>query len=136
MTPAVVYDTGMLISLSRRGAAALAHHTRISRSTVPVVPGPVVAQVWRSGPAVQFGLSRYLQDCMVATDYDLQDYKRIGIMLGMVTLPPKKRPDVVDALVVLTAARYGRAAVLTSDPDDVAAYAATLPKAAIMIQPL
>lgn len=136
MTPAIVYDTGMLIALSRRDSSALAHHGRIMRSTMPVIPGPVIAQVWRSGAAVQFGLSRYLQDCAVVTDYDLQDYKRVGIMLGAAVLPPKKRPDVVDALVVLTAARLGRAAVLTSDPDDLTAYAATLPKASILVQPV
>lgn len=45
-------------------------------------------------------------------------------MLGAVALPPKQRPDVIDALVVLTAAGHGRAVVLTSDPEDIAAYAA------------
>ncbi|MFI6449285.1 hypothetical protein [Kitasatospora sp. NPDC050543] len=48
-------------------------------------------------------------------------------------LPPRKRPDVIDALVVLTAAGHGRAVVLTSDPEDIAACAATLPKAEIVV---
>lgn len=133
MTPAVVYDTGMLIGLANRDPLALQHHARVLRSTVPLVPGPVVAQVWRAGAAVQFGLNRYLRDCRIVTEYDLTDYKRIGIMLGNVALPPKKRPDVVDALVVLTAAGHGKAVVISSDPEDIAAYATTLPKAEISI---
>lgn len=92
--------------------------------------------MWRAGAAAQFGLNRFLRDCDVKTDYSLLDYKRIGIMLGTVALPGKKRPNVVDALAVPTAAGYGRAAILTSDPDDIAAYAATLPKAEIRIVPL
>ncbi|KQV24090.1 MULTISPECIES: hypothetical protein [unclassified Kitasatospora] len=126
-----MYDTGMLIGLANRDPLALQHHARILRGVIPLVPGPVVAQVWRAGAAVQFGLNRHLQDCQVITEYSLLDYKRIGIMLGTVTLPPKKRPDVVDALVVLTAAGRGRAAIVTSDGNDISAYAATLPKAVI-----
>ncbi|MDQ0795042.1 hypothetical protein [Streptomyces sp. B1I3] len=34
----------------------------------------------------------------------------------------KKRPDAVDALVALTAARHGSAVVFTSDPADLDAY--------------
>ena len=53
-----------------------------------------------------------------------------------VSLPPTRRPDAVNALVVLTTAGCSRAAVLTSDPDDIAAYAATLPKASIAVVPV
>ncbi|WP_259407877.1 hypothetical protein [Streptomyces akebiae] len=48
-------------------------------------------------------------------------------MIGSAALPPKKRPDPVDALAVLIAAGHGGGGVLTSDRDDIEAYAATLP---------
>ena len=136
MTPAVVYDCGMLIALAHRDRPAVDHHLRLIRSTAPLVPGPVLAQVWRAGAATRFALSRCLRDCDIVTAYDIQDYRRVGVMLGNVSPPPKKRADVVDALVVLTAAGYGRAAVLTSDPRDIAAYADTLPKASITVVPV
>jgi hypothetical protein len=46
--------------------------------------------------------------------------------LGTADLPPKKRPDVVDALVAITAVRHGSAVVFTSDPDDISAYLSAL----------
>jgi hypothetical protein len=55
-------------------------------------------------------------------------------MLGKAILPPKKRPDAVDALVVVTAALHGPAQILTSDPDDIRAYTATLDHADIIIE--
>ncbi|WP_330825110.1 hypothetical protein [Streptomyces sp. BE230] len=47
-------------------------------------------------------------------------------MIGTAALPPQKRPGPVDALAVLVAAAHGGGSVLTSDVDDVEAYAATL----------
>jgi hypothetical protein len=126
----------MLIALAKRDRTATEHHARVIRSNTPLVPGPVLAQVWRNSPTTQFALARYLRDCEIVTAYDVQDYKRVGAMLGMVAPPPKKRPDVVDALVVLTAANMLRAAVLTSDPGDIRAYADALPKADITVVPV
>ena len=64
----------------------------------------------------------------------LDTYKRAGAMLGKALLPPKKRPDAVDALVVVTAALHGPAQILTSDPEDVRAYTATLDHADIITE--
>jgi hypothetical protein len=46
----------------------------------------------------------------------------------------KKRPDAIDALVVVTAALHGPAQILTSDPDDISACAATLDHADIAVE--
>jgi hypothetical protein len=54
-------------------------------------------------------------------------------MLGKAARPAKKRPDAVDALVVITAALHGPAQILTSDPDDMVAYTRTLDHADITI---
>jgi hypothetical protein len=64
----------------------------------------------------------------------LDTYKRAGVMLGKALLPPKKRPDAVDALVVVTAALHGPAQILTSDPEDIRAYTATLDHADIITE--
>lgn len=136
MTGFVIYDAGMLLGLAHRSATARAEHERIILHTQPVVPGPVLAQVWRRQTPPQVTLSRCLRQCQIYTAYSEIDYKRIGIMLGEVTLPPKKRPDVVDALVALTAAQHEPAAVLTSDPRDITAYLDTMPKARTVVVPV
>jgi hypothetical protein len=57
-------------------------------------------------------------------------------MLAEARLPTKKRPDVIDALVVIAAALHGSAQILTSDPDDIAAYTATFNRADIVVEPI
>jgi hypothetical protein len=126
----------MLIGLANRTARAQAEHTQIIRHTRPVVPGPVLAQAWRDQVSVQAILSRYLRDCVIYIAYTEQDYKRVGVMLGDVRPSGKKRPDVVDALVALTAAQHDPAAVLTSDPGDITAYLDTVPKANAVVVPI
>lgn len=126
----------MLISLANREARAQAEHAHVIRHTKPFVPGPVLAQAWRDRSAAQAVLSRYLRDCHVVTAYSELDYKRVGVMLGNANLPGKKRPDVVDALVAFTVAKHEPAAVLTSDPRDIAAYLDTLPKARAIVIPV
>jgi len=66
-----------------------------------------------------------------ARTFTLDSYKRAGAMLAGARLPAKKRPDAIDALVVIAAALHGPAQILTSDPDDITAYAATLDHADI-----
>ena len=61
-----------------------------------------------------------------ATGPDVIDWRRIGTALGGAKLPPKKRPDAVDAWVALAAVRHGSAVIFTSDPEDVKAYLAVL----------
>ncbi len=55
-------------------------------------------------------------------------------MLGRAVLPTRKQPDAIDALVVVAAALHAPALVLTSDPADIAAYAATLDHADITVE--
>ncbi|MYV98035.1 hypothetical protein GT354_07030 [Streptomyces sp. SID3343] len=123
----------MLIALVRRKGLVQHQHQQIIRYARPIVPGPVLAQVWRDDPATRYILGRYLRECSVHTDYTEHDYKRIGVILSDVLLPAKKRPDVVDALLVLTAVKHGKASILTSDAGDIGAYLDTLPKADVRI---
>ena len=64
----------------------------------------------------------------------LDTYKRAGAMLGKALLPPKKRPEAVDALVVVTAALHVPAQILTSDPEDIRACTGTLDHADIITE--
>ncbi|MCG5218367.1 hypothetical protein [Streptosporangium sp. KLBMP 9127] len=78
-----------------------------------IVPVPVLAQVWR-GSARQASLARLLFGCEIA---DMTEHvgREAGILCGRAG-----KPDVVDAAVVVTAI-HASAAILTSDPHDLAA---------------
>ena len=154
----VVYDSGMFVALLRgKPAAVVLHNALRAAAHRPVVIGPVLAQCWRSDPRTVHAFSQYLKDCTVPQARDsaspiratgaiaggcvacartasLDTYKRAGAMLGKALLPPKKRPDAVDVLVVVTAALHGPAQILTSDPEDIRAYTATLDHADIITE--
>jgi hypothetical protein len=155
----VVYDSGMLIALLDNRPKALALHATATQARHrPIVIGPVLAQVWRDSRRTTHDLGTLLQECTViqargaqpamrdlpapaatvqcipcAAGFVLHDYKRVGQMLGKASLPPKKRPDVVDAMVVTIGALHHRAIICTSDPDDLGSYAATLKAADLTI---
>jgi hypothetical protein len=155
---AVVYDTGMLLALlSGKPTALVLHHALLVAPHRPVIIGPVLAQAWRPEPKTVYAFGQYLKDCTVpqvrgaappirgrsaanadcvacAKTFTLDSCKRVGAMLGQAVLAGKKQPDVVDALVVMVAALHAPAQILTSDPGDVAAYAATLDHADITIE--
>lgn len=154
----VVYDTGMLLAVLSGNALAVTLHNGL-RTAVhrPIMIGPVLAQAWRPDPKTVHAFSGFLRDCTVpqtrgsaapmrgkaaekvdcvacARTTALDTYQRAGAMLAKALLPGKKRPDAVDALVVVTAALHVPAQILTSDPDDLTAYAATLDRADITIE--
>jgi len=154
----VVYDTGMILALlGGRPAALVLHHSLRAAPHRPIIIGPVLAQSWRPDPKTVHSFSQYLKDCTVpqargsappvrgaagaragcvacAKAFTLESYKRAGAMLGKAVLPGKKQPDAADALVVIAAALHAPAQVITSDPGDIAAYAATLDHADITVE--
>lgn len=136
MIEAVVYDSGMLIGLIKGSAVATAKHDEIVRDVRPLVPGPVLSQVWRGSLPLQAKLSRFLRQCAIHTRYDEDDYKRVGGMLGDVSPPGRKRPDFVDAVVAYTAAGFAPAAVVTSDSVDIIAYLDTLSERRVVVMPV
>jgi hypothetical protein len=153
-----VYDTGMVLALLRQKAAAtLLHHSLRAAPHRPIVLGPIVAQSWRPEPGVVHALSAHLRDCTVPHARDceppfrghqgasavcvacmrmstLDCYKRAGMMLARAELPRKKRPDAVDALVVIAAALHAPSQILTSDPDDINAYLGTLDEVDVAVE--
>ncbi|QFQ98448.1 hypothetical protein F9278_22205 [Streptomyces phaeolivaceus] len=143
----VVYDTGMLMALVGQDRRAHVLHKGFvaARGHKPIIPGPALSQAWRTSPKTAYAWKRLLADVVVypvararnldnvprclpcASGVDTEGWKTLGDMIGAAALPPKKRPDPVDALAVLIAAGHGGGSILTSDRDDIQAYAATLP---------
>lgn len=57
----VTYDAGALIAVDRDDPLMFARHRQaVSRGLVPVVPAPVIWQVWRDG-SEQARLARFLR---------------------------------------------------------------------------
>lgn len=105
------YDAGVLIAADRGERSAIAFHRSLLLAGVrPLVPAPVLAQVWRGGP--QAGLSQVLRGCeVVALTQALA--RRAGELLAS-----SGGRDVVDAAVVAVAESRG-GAVVTSDAEDI-----------------
>jgi hypothetical protein len=93
-----------------------------------------VPQTRDGAPPIPGAASASASCVACARTFTLDSYKRAGAMLGDAELPAQKRPDAIDALVVIAAALHGPAQILTSDPGDIAAYAATLDHADIVIE--
>lgn len=106
----VVYDAGALIAADRDDRERWADHALELRSgRAPLTTSPALAQVSRSGR--QSRLRLFLRGCDIVA-FTAQDGHEVGRLLARAGTS-----DVVDAHVALTAARH-RAAVVTSDPDD------------------
>lgn len=114
MTRAVVYDAGALIAAERRDRDFIILHRRyLDRFVRPVVPVPVLAQVWAGGPR-QAALVKALRACRMAPMTE-EFAKRVGALRARTGIA-----DVCDLSVVEVAYPLG-ATIVTSDPDDVAA---------------
>lgn len=106
----IVYDAGVLVAADRTDRTVWADHRALLEAGVfPTTTAPVVAQVSRSGRQAQ--LRRFLRACKIDDFTDAQAHD-VGALLAAAGTA-----DVVDAHLVVTAARIG-ATVLTSDPGD------------------
>lgn len=120
----LVLDAGPLIAAERNDRRFFAWwKLAMQRDVLPVVPAPVVAQVWRDG-ARQARLARVLQGCMVVA-LDQAEARRVGRLLALAGTD-----DMVDASVVSAAVRTG-ATVMTTDPQDLHVLAVHAPTVTI-----
>lgn len=111
---AAILDAGALIGFERNDRRVVAIVARaLEHREALLVPGGVVAQVWRDGVR-QARLARLLGSpvCAVLVLDDRQA-RAAGQLCGVAGTT-----DVVDASVVVAATGYG-ARVVTSDPDDI-----------------
>lgn len=110
---AYVYDSGALIALDRPGGFALDRHAALlARRHHVLVPVPVAAQVIRA-PHRQARLMLALRGCDIIP-FGREHAAPVGAVLAR-----SGTSDVVDGFVAVTAAEND-AAVITSDPDDIA----------------
>jgi predicted nucleic acid-binding protein len=109
-----VYDSGALIAIDSRHASGQLddHQTRLGDGDRIIVPAPVAAQVVRD-PRCQSRLMLALRGCEIVP-FEEDDVFPVGKLLAS-----SGTSDVVDGLVALTAVKAS-AAVVTSDPDDIA----------------
>lgn len=115
----LIYDSGALIAAEGGNATMWRiHRAALEAKAPPLVPAPVIAQAWRSG-VKQVLLARFLHGCD-RVDFTSQIAYAVGELLAAAG-----SADVVDALVVLLAARRGDI-VVTSDPGDLGHLAAAL----------
>lgn len=114
-----VYDSGALIALdSRHADATRRHQVRLAAQDRIFVPAPVAAQVVRE-PRRQALLMLALRGSRVVP-FTEDDAAPVGKLLGSAGMS-----DVVDGFVAFIAAEK-RAAVVTSDGDDIRQLLGTL----------
>jgi len=114
-----VYDAAVLVAADRNDRLVWAEHrARLELGMAPVTTSPVVAQVSRSGRQAQ--LRHFLRGCEIEP-FAPDEGHAVGALLGAAGTS-----DVVDAHVVLVAARTG-AVVLTSDLDDLSRLSEQVP---------
>jgi hypothetical protein len=103
-------DAGALIAAEKQARSFyVLWKEALDRRALVTLPAAVLAQVWRGNSPV---IARLLPSCAIeALDEDTA--KAIGVLLGKA-----RRSDVVDAAVVLGAARRGDA-IVTSDRVDI-----------------
>lgn len=118
----VTLDAGALIAADRGNSEVLSYLRAAADLDLTVtVPAPVVAQAWRSPRQVR--IARLLAACVVE-DTGERLARQAGQLLGSAG-----RSDAADAIVVASAARRGATeTILTSDPDDLGALAAQVPR--------
>jgi hypothetical protein len=111
VAPGLTLDSGALIAAEKQDrrfwvlwAAAMKRAARVT------VPSAVVAQTWRGNSPI---IARLLISCDVEV-LDENAAKQVGTLLAKSRIAS----DVVDAAVVVGAARRGDA-IVTSDPDDI-----------------
>lgn len=119
-------DAGALVAAERGAQLLRGWIERASDAGAEVtVPAPVVAQVWRAGPA-QARLTRFLKGCIVEACEE-RTARQAGALLGARRWQ-RGEPEAMDAIVVVSASRRGPdEVVLTQDTGDLRALAALLP---------
>ncbi len=108
----LLLDAGALVAVERGNREVWSVVRRSTDSgRFPVVPGVVVAQVWRGG-ARQARLAQALA-YVVELPAQPQECRDAGVLCGRTGTS-----DIVDALVVVLAEQLGRD-IVTSDPADI-----------------
>jgi hypothetical protein len=109
----VIYDAGALIAADKNQPAFMAdHRIRLRRGIMPLVPAPVLSQVWAPG-SKHATLHRVINGCDVLpyTEDEARDVAALCRNAGSC--------DVVDGFVAHAAIKHGHATIITSDVEDI-----------------
>jgi hypothetical protein len=123
-----VLDAGALVAIERRGRERLGLAKELVGATV-IVPAGVVTEVWRARPD-QALLAKFLRlNTVTVADFIAEDSYSAGQLLRGVQRDRKgrRRPGAVDAMVVQCAIAWEADAIVTGDPDDLAAFGVPIP---------
>lgn len=124
----LTYDTGALIAAEKNERRMWGIHARaLARGVRPVVPAGVLTEAYRSSK--QTNLTRLLVACVIEP-LDGNTARTSGALLGQCSI----NVGAVDASVVEGALRRGDA-VVTSDPDHLAASADSIGRKLNLITP-
>jgi len=123
-----VLDAGVLVAIERAGQARYGVLRNLVGATA-VVPAGVVTEVWRARPD-QALLAQFLRlNAVTVADFSSEDSYAAGQLLRGVQRDRKgrRRPGAVDAMVMQCAISWEADAIITGDPDDLAAFGASIP---------
>ena len=132
MTRPLVLDSGALVAVERgqRHMAPILADARAGRATL-IVPVAVLAEVWFGGGPRQAQLARLLSDSSTTVrPLTVAEALAAGALLHSTPRRAGKgepRPGAIDAYVAACARAVDAAAIITSDPDDLAAFKLAIP---------
>jgi len=127
-----VLDSGALVAIERRRMQMLEILTAArSGENDIVIPVAILGEVWTGAGSRQAPIARLLSDAHTTIHpLTLQEALSAGILLRRTSRRTKRgetRPGVIDAYVATCAQGVDAAAIVTSDPDDIAAFELGIP---------
>jgi len=128
----LVLDSGALVAIERRRIQMVEILTAVrSGEAEIVVPVAILGEVWTGDGSRQAPIARLLNDTHTTIHpLTLQEALSAGVLLGRTSRRTKRgetRPGVIDAYVASCAQAVDAAAIVTSDPDDIAAFELEIP---------
>ncbi len=126
----LILDSGAVSAIAERDVRALAWAKRATeRGMVIGVPAPVFAET-----STAHGLAPNIHRAVRPNDTVLTTTLEIAVDAGVMRYRTRKAHATVDAIVVATAARYPGSIILTSDPDDITAFALERPDSRLNVR--
>jgi len=128
----LVLDSGAVVAIERRRMQMVEILTAVrSGEAEIVVPVAILGEVWTGDGSRQAPIARLLNDTHTTIHpLTLQEALSAGVLLRRTSRRTKrgeKRPGVIDAYVASCAQAVDAAAIVTSDPDDIAAFELEIP---------
>lgn len=128
----IVLDSGALVAIERRRLqmVEILAAARSGENDI-VIPVAILGEVWTGDGSRQAPIARLLGDVRTTVHpLTLQEALSAGALLRRTSRRTRRgetRPGVIDAYVATCAQAVDAAAIVTSDPDDLAAFGLDIP---------